>query len=259
MIEEQILLKREGELAWLTFNRPESRNALTFAMYERLSRILRELREEKDLRVLILTGAGRDAFVAGTEISEFRAFRKAADAIAYEERLESIFGDLEEFPRPTIAMVNGYAVGGGAQMALACDLRVCSPHARFGVPIARTLGNCLSTTGYARLMELVGPSLTKELLFTGRMIGAEEARGLGLVSDVVAGDKLQQHVRELARSIARNAPLTLEVTKTAVRLILARRRAPLDHDLLLKCYLSEDFREGIEAFLGKRRPHWRGR
>jgi enoyl-CoA hydratase len=263
-------LEVEGPLAWLTFDRPEARNAITWAMYDGLLRLCDWLDGEgggatqagpaaAGVRALILRGAGERAFVAGTDISQFREFEDAADVLAYERRIEGVLERLEHLSQPTIALVRGYAVGAGAAIALTSDLRLCAPDAQIGFPIARTLGNCLSLANYARLVHLLGPTRTKELVFTARLVGAEEALQIGLASRVVPADELEQRGRELALTIAANAPLTVQVTKEAVRRILTAGDVPAGDDLVLRCYLSEDFREGVRAFLEKRRPRWQGK
>ncbi|HQX63922.1 MAG TPA: enoyl-CoA hydratase, partial [Thermomicrobiales bacterium] len=190
-VTKDVLFERRGRVAWVTFNRPEARNAMTFAMYDRLASICDEVEADPEIRVLVLTGAGEKAFVAGTDISQFRAFSGPQDAIDYEARIEGALARLESLARPTIAAVRGYAVGGGAQIALTCDLRVCTPDAKFGVPIARTLGNALSMSGYARLVDLVGPARAKAIIFTADMVTAEQAQAIGLVNEIVAPEEFQ--------------------------------------------------------------------
>ncbi len=254
-----IRFERRGAIAWVTFNRPKQRNAMTFAMYDRLAQICDEVEQDTDVRVLVLTGAGDRAFVAGTDISQFQTFTDPQHALEYESRVDGVIGRLESVQRPTIAAIQGYAVGGGASLALACDLRVCTPNARFGVPIARTLGNCLSTNNYARLVDLIGPARTKELIYTAKMIEAEDAMAMGLVNHIVEPDELLERTQVLAEQIAANAPLTIQVTKESVRRVLLHRRPPKAEELILKCYMSDDFKEGVNAFLEKRKPQWQGK
>ena len=255
----EVLFEREGPIAVLTFNRPEARNAMTWAMYDALAATCDTVDGDDELRVLILRGAGGQAFVAGTDISQFQAFATPADALGYERRMDQVVTRLEAVGKPTLAAIAGVAAGGGATLALACDLRYCTPESAIGVPIARTLGNCLSMANYARLVDLLGPARTKELIFRGRLLPAEEARQAGLVTEVVAADRLEARVREVAREIAGHAPITLRVTKEALRRLQLARRPPECEDLIVQAYLSEDFREGVSAFLAKRRPAFRGR
>lgn len=256
---EDLVLERDGALAWITFRRPHAHNAMTFAMYEALQRACDLVEEDEGVRAVVLRGAGEKAFVSGTDIGEFQGFTGAPQAIAYEARLDAVFDRLAALARPTIALVRGFCLGGGACLAIACDLRVCTPDARFGVPIARTLGNCLSIANTARLIDLIGPARTKELLFTARLVGAEEAKAAGLVSEIALPEAIDARVRELAGQIAGNAPLTVQVTKEAVRRVLAHRRPPPGEDLVARAYGSEDFREGVRAFLEKRPAKWKGR
>ena len=256
---DDLIYERKGAVAWLTFNRPQARNAMTWAMYDGLVKVIEHVETNPDIRVLVLTGAGDKAFVAGTDISQFKVFANPEDAIAYEQRMDTVIGRLEALPRPTIAAIQGYAVGGGASIALACDLRLATPGSRFGVPIARTLGNCLSLNNYARLVDLIGPSRTKELIFLAKMVEAPDAAQIGLVNELVEPEQLHQRAQEVAEQIAANAPLTIQVTKEAVRQVLLYRRPPKDEALILKCYMSQDFKEGVNAFLEKRKPQWQGK
>jgi enoyl-CoA hydratase/carnithine racemase len=254
-----LLYERQGGVAWVTFNRPDKRNAMTWEMYDGLRRICDAAAEDPDLRVLVLRGAGDKAFVAGTDISQFQTFTDSRHALDYESRMDDIIGRLERLPRPTIAQLRGYAVGGGASIALACDLRLCTPDARIGIPIARTLGNCLSMNNYARLVDLIGPARTKELIFTARLVEAEAAAAMGLVNEIVEPERLEERMREVAEQIASYAPLTIQISKEAIRRVLEHRRPPHSNDLILKAYLSDDFREGVRAFLEKRTPSWQGK
>jgi enoyl-CoA hydratase/carnithine racemase len=247
-----------GQTAWITVARPEARNAMTFAMYDALLAAVDDLDARDALRVVVIRGAG-GTFVAGTDIAEFRTLRTEADALAYERRIDAVVGRVERMRKVTIAMIDGFATGGGLTLALACDLRYAASTARLGIPIARTLGNCLSMANYARLVDTVGPTRAKDLLLTARLLSAAEACAAGLVTEVIAPEALEAHVRRVAETIGGHAPLTLEVSKEAIRRILARRREVEGDDLLLRCYLSADFREGVDAFLAKRTPVWRGR
>jgi enoyl-CoA hydratase len=253
MTQELLFEIRDG-IGFVTLNRPAARNALTFAMYERLAKISAD---PGGARALIITGAGDKAFAAGTDIGQFRDFRTAEDAIAYEAKLDRVLGALERCAVPTIAAISGACTGGGAGIAAACDLRIAAENARFGFPIARTLGNCLSMANVARLSALMRPARVTEMIFTARLLGASEALAVGLVSEVVPDQPmLMIRAEALARQVAGNAPLTLRATKEALRRL--RDALPPDEDLIRMCYTSDDFREGMEAFLTKRFPIWRG-
>ena len=252
---QDLLFEIEDGIGVVTLNRPAARNALTFAMYERIAEIAAAPGEA---RALILTGSGEKAFAAGTDIAQFRDFRSGEDAIAYEAKLDRVLGALERCTVPTIAAIAGACTGGGAGIAAACDLRICAAGARFGFPIARTLGNCLSMANLARLSALIGPARTIEMIFTARLLSAEEALAAGLVSELLPDHAaLMDRASALARLVAGNAPLTLRATKEALRRL--RDSLPPDEDLIRLCYESADFREGMEAFLGKRPPVWTGR
>lgn len=256
---DEVLLSRDGPVVTLTFNRPQARNALTWAMYEQLERTCEEVDADPRVRVLVLRGAGGKAFVAGTDISQFTAFTTAEDGLSYEREGDRRIGRLERVQKPVIAQIQGYAVGGGFGIATACDLRIATPDARFGAPIARTLGNCLSMEAYSRYVDALGPSRLKELIFTARLMTAEEAHAAGYVHEIVSPERLDERVRELAATIAEHAPITLRVTKEAVRRVQEARRVGGGEDLIELTYTSEDFREGVRAFLDKRKPRWMGR
>jgi enoyl-CoA hydratase len=256
----EALFSSDGPVAFLTFNRPEARNAMTWAMYDALVDACERVDADPAMRAFVLRSTG-DAFVAGTDIRQFADFSAGPDGLAYEKRIDAVIDRLERVRVPTIAQVQGAAVGGGCVIALVCDLRVCTPAAQFGVPVARTLGNCLSAANYARLVDLIGPARTKDLLFTGRLLDAAEANALGLVTRLVQADALEAEVHTLVGAITRNAPLTLHATKEAIRRLAAGRRidpAEVD-DLVAACYGSHDFREGVNAFLAKRKPQFTGR
>src|SRR5262245_60028537 len=255
------VFETDGPVATLTFNRPEARNAMTWEMYEALVAACERVDADSELRVLVLRGAGGKAFVAGTDISQFQSFHDREDGIKYEERLDRVLDRLEQVSKPTIAQVQGVAVGGGCAIALTCDLRVATPESTFGIPIARTLGNCLSAASYSRLVDLMGPSRVKDLMFTGRLMDGAEAHALGLVNRIEPVESIGAAVQQLALDIAANAPLTLRATKEMIRRVLAKRRLAHgdDADLVELCYTSDDFHEGVEAFLAKRKPRWSGR
>ncbi len=248
-------------VAVLTFNRPEARNAMTWEMYDALVSACEDVDRDPSVRILILRGAGGKAFIAGTDIAQFERFRSPADGVGYERRLDEVLDRLERVIKPTIAQVQGVAAGGGCAIALCCDLRVATPESTFGVPIARTLGNCLSADTCNRMIGLLGPARFKELMFTGRFLHAAEARELGLVNRLADSADIDRVARELAAEIASNAPLTIRAIKELTRRLAARQRlAPgEDRDLIELCYTSADFKEGVAAFVQKRAPRWQGR
>lgn len=228
-------------------------------MYEALGAACDAVDADSSIRVLVVRGSG-DAFAAGTDIQQFTSFKTPEDGIAYERRLDAVIDRLERVNAATIAQVHGVAAGGGLVIALACDLRVCTSTAQFGMPIARTLGNCLSAANYARLVDLIGPSRTKDLLLTARFLDAREALALGLVVRIAESTTIDAAVGDLAAAISAHAPLTIRTTKEALRRIAAARRleAPALDDLVGRCYASDDFREGVAAFLAKRPPRFTG-
>ena len=215
--------------------------------------------EDASVKVAVFRGAGGEAFVAGTDIQQFTTYKSGEDGIAYERRIDAAIEKLERVAKPCIAVTEGWVTGGGIVIAAACDIRVASPSAKFGVPIARTLGNCLSMSNISRLAALIGPARTKELIFTARLVEAPEALAAGLLTEVVEDHAaLVTRAEELAKTVAGNAPLTLRATKEAVRRLQKRLTREEGEDLILMCYMSKDFREGMEAFLNKRAPQWKG-
>jgi enoyl-CoA hydratase len=257
--EEDLLFHRDGPLAFITVNRPAQRNAFTFAMYRRLAQLCDAVAADDGVRVVILRGAGGQALASGTDIRQFLDFRTPRDALDYEAMLTDSISRLADLPRPTIAQIEGAAVGGGLALALACDLRYCTPDSRFGAPPAR-LGNIYAPANIQRLMDQVGPMRAKEMLFTGRLVEAEEALRMGLVTAVVPRAELDRHVRGVAEGIAANAPITLRESKRLIQRLLAARVPDWrGEEHVLACYMSEDFREGVRAFLEKRAPRWQGR
>ena len=254
-----MLVTRDGPIVTLTFNRPEARNAMTWDMYQRLNQACEEVDADDTVRVLVLKGAGGKAFVAGTDISQFTAFESGEDGLRYEREGDQRSGRVARVKKPVIAQIQGYAVGGGLGIAAGADLRIATPDARFGAPIARTLGNCLSMQAYARYMDLFGPSRLKEMIFTARLLPAEEALAAGFVHEIVPADAIEARVRELAQTLASHAPITLWVTKEAVRRLQEARALPDGDDLVAATYGSADFREGVRAFIDKRPPRWTGK
>jgi enoyl-CoA hydratase/carnithine racemase len=226
-------------------------------MYDALVEACDRADVERGVRVLIIRGAG-GAFAAGTDITQFTAFATGADGVAYERRLDDVVDRVERVSKPTIAEVDGPAVGGGCAIAAACDFRVCSDRARFGVPIARTLGNCLSIANLARLVDLVGPARARDLMLTGRLVDAAEALAIGLATRVAPADRVADEARALAADLATRAPSTIAATKAVLQRLRDHRRPPAGSadDIVAACYGSDEFREGVRAFLEGREPSW---
>jgi enoyl-CoA hydratase/carnithine racemase len=247
----QVLVERRGPASWVTFNRPEAHNAMTFAMYESLYEACEAADADDEIRVLVLRGAGEKAFVAGTDIRQFADFDESGDdALAYEATIDRIVGRLEAVRKPTVALVDGFAMGSGLALSATCDLRVCTPAARFGLPIARTVGNCLSMENYARLAWLLGPARLKDIVFTARPIEIDEALAIGLATEVAEPDAIEARVEALCELLASHAPVTLWATKEALRRIRATT-TPDGEDLIREAYGSEGFRRNVAAFLAR--------
>ena len=256
---QDLVFEVEDGIGRITFNRPQARNAFTFAMYERLAAICEQANGDHAIKVLVLRGAGDKAFAAGTDINQFRDFKTPQDAIDYENRIDRVLSTLEQCRVPTIAAINGFCTGGGAGIAAACDLRIGTKSAKIGFPVARTLGNCLSMSNVSRLIALIGAARVKDLIFTARLVEATEAAHVGLLGEVVEDSAaLDRRADEVARLLASHAPLTLNATKQAVARLQKRLARDEGEDLILMCYTSQDFREGLDAFLNKRAPQWRG-
>jgi len=256
---DETIFEQDGAVAILTFNRPEARNAMTWGMYETLGTTCERVDADDSIRVLVLRGAGDKAFVSGTDIRQFLEFKTRDDALGYEARLDASIGRLATMHKPVIAMLNGDAIGGGLFMAISCDLRVSAEHVRFGVPVARTLGNFPQPANYSRLCAAIGIVRARNLVLTARLMGAQEALATGLVDEVLPADQLEGRVLELAQRIARHAPLTMSTIKEAARRQTDAFEIRDAEELMLRCYLSEDFQEGVHAFLEKRTANWKGR
>jgi enoyl-CoA hydratase/carnithine racemase len=256
----ELLTERRGAVMWITFNRPEARNALTWNMYDRLKAACISANEDRTVRAVVLTGAGGKAFVAGTDIAQFKSFRTEQDALDYEARGDTVMSTLESVRVPTIAAIAGPCTGAGAAIAACCDLRIGSPSARYGFPIARTLGNCLSMSNYARAAALLGIPRLKDLIMRARLMDAAEMLAAGLLSEVTPDEaSLVPRAQQLAEEVGGYAPLTQWATKEALRRIRDRSVPDgEDKDLILACYMSQDFKEGVDAFLAKRAPRWKG-
>ena len=241
----------------VTLSRPEARNALTWDMYDALVAACDTAEADANVRVLIIRGSG-GAFAAGTDISQFRDFANGDAGVAYERRLDAVIDRIERVSLATIAEVDGPAVGGGCAIAMACDFRICSERARFGVPVSRTLGNCLSIANAARMVDLIGPALTRDLLLSGRLIDAREALRTGLANAIVPIDDLQQETIKIAAELSTRARSTIKATKATLLRLRDHRRPPRDSadDILRECYGSAEFKEGVAAFLDGRKPRW---
>lgn len=258
-MSDELLIERRDGIVFVTLNRPQARNAMTFPMYEGLYKLATEANTDDAIKVIVITGAGEKAFAAGTDISQFTNFKTAADALAYEEKIDRIMTALENCQKPTIAAIAGAATGGGAAIASVCDLRIGAANARFGFPIAKTLGNCLSMANYARLAVMMGPTRVMDLVYTARLIDAQEMKAVGLLSEILPDHAaLQARAEELARTILGHAPLTMRATKEAMRRLRAPLREIHGDDLVEMCFTSKDFAEGVESFLARRPAKWTG-
>ena len=258
----ELLVEQDGAVLTVTFNRPEQRNAMTFAMYEGLEAACERADVEESVRVLVLRGAGGRAFVAGTDIAQFLEFGSGddggADGSAYEERITRVVNRLEDVTVPTVAAVEGACVGGGLALAAACHLRVATRSARFGVPIARTLGNCLSMNSYSLLVAHLGPARTLDMLLRARLLTAEEAHGAGFVGELVEDGDLDRALGDLLATLLSHAPLSMMAAGQAVAR-LRRAALPDGDDLVRRVFGSEDFRAGVRAFVAREQVTWRGR
>lgn len=257
MCEGTVRLSVADNIATVLFDRPQARNAMTWAMYEQLGGICTQPLQRADVRVVMFRGAGGEAFVAGTDIEQFQSFSGGADGVAYERRVESCIEQIERLPMPTLALVEGWAVGGGLVIAAACDFRIATPDARFGVPVARTLGNCLSINNLARLVGFFGIARVKRMLLLAELLSAQEALTSGFALQVFAPAEITAAAFKLAGRLAALAPLTQSVTKEALRRLVTHG-LPEDEDLIRRCYASADLHEGVAAFVAKRVPVWRG-
>lgn len=256
-MSDDLRVTAAGGVLEVVFDRPAARNAMTFAMYEGLYEACERADADERVRVLVLRGAGR-AFVAGTDIAQFATFTCGEDGVAYEERITRVVDRLEDVAVPSVAVVGGACVGGGLAIAAACDLRVASRSARFGVPIARTLGNCLSVNSVSLLVSQLGPSRTLDLLLRARLLTGEDAHAAGFVCELVDDDGLEQAAAEVVQQLLGHAPLTMWAAKQAV-VRLRRAYLPDGDDLVARVFGSEDFRDGVRAFVAKEQPVWRGR
>jgi enoyl-CoA hydratase len=258
MSNGEVRVVREGKVATILFDRPQARNAMTWQMYEGMAAACAELSADSNVRVTVLRGVGGKAFIAGTDIGQFQEFTSGEQGIAYEAKIEAYLAAIEALPMPTLAVVEGWAIGGGLAIAACCDLRIATPGSQFGVPIARTLGNCLSVANYARLVAALGQARAKRMLLMAENVPAEDALAAGFVMDIVEAAGLDKRITEICERLSGNAPVTMRVTKEAMRR-LQHSGIPDGDDLVRACYGSDDFQEGVKAFVAKRPPQWSGR
>ena len=242
-------------VASVVFDRPEARNAMTWAMYDQLVAACGLIAANPDVRVATFRGIG-GAFAAGTDIREFLSFSGAEDGIAYEQRIEAVVCAIENLQVPTIAIIEGAAMGGGLVIATGCDFRIATPSARFGVPVARTLGNCLSLANTARLIAAFGQARVKRLLLLADSISSEEALSCGYVAEVIEPEAIDELVTKMCRRLASHAPITMQVAKESIRRLV--KISSQGDDLIRLTYGSNDFKAGVRAFLAKQQAQWTG-
>lgn len=257
MSNGRVHLSVSDGIASILIDRPQARNAMTWPMYEELAAICERIANDPAVRVAMLRGAGGEAFVAGTDIEQFRAFNSGEDGIAYEKVIDERIGQIERLPMPTVAIVEGWAIGGGLAITAACDFRIATPQASFGVPIARTLGNCLSIANTARVVAAFGVPRAKRMLLLAETIGADEAKACGFVTEIAEAGGLDAQAAALCARLAKNAPVTMRAAKEGIRRVV-NEGLPQGEDLIRACYGSRDFKIGVEAFLEKKRPVWTG-
>jgi enoyl-CoA hydratase len=254
----ELEVSQDGAVLTVLFNRPEARNAMTFGMYDGLEEACARADADDSVRVMVLRGAGGRAFVAGTDISQFSTFTSGDDGIAYEERITRVVNRLEDVAVPTVAAIEGPCVGGGLALAAACDLRVATESSRFGVPIARTLGNCLSMNSYSLLVHHLGPGRTLDMLLRARLLSAADAHAAGFVGEVVPDGELDPALSALLDVLLNHAPLSMKAAGQAVAR-LRRANLPDGDDLVREVFGSADFRAGVAAFVERGQASWTGR
>jgi enoyl-CoA hydratase/carnithine racemase len=262
MTTDKMLSRKEGRIGYLTFNNPERHNAVSLDMWEAASGFLEAFAADDDIRVVVVTGAGGKAFVSGADISKFEKERSSQESVErYNAAVDHANDAFNRFPKPTIAMIRGYCIGGGLGLALCCDMRICTEGSKFAVPAAK-LGLGYRYDGLKKLVDLVGPSFAKEIFFTARQFAAAEAQMMGLVNRVVPDAELEDYVRNYADTIAANAPLTVDSVKFIVEQAVtdeSRRDLERCEALVQACFASSDYIEGRKAFMEKRKPVFTGR
>jgi enoyl-CoA hydratase len=258
---DKMLSRKEDGVGYLTFNNPERHNAVSLEMWEAASGFLADFAADKAIRVVVLTGAGGKAFVSGADISKFESERSSKDAVErYNAAVDRANTAVYEFPKPTIAMIRGYCIGGGVGLALCCDLRICSDNSKFGVPAAK-LGLGYGYTGIKKLVDVVGPSFAKEIFYTARQFTALEALQMGLINRMLPEAELEAYVKTYAETISGNAPLTVDAVKYIVGEVVkpeSKRNTQKCADLVAQCFASSDYIEGRKAFMEKRKPAFTG-
>ena len=258
---DKMLSRKDGHVGYLIFNNPERHNAVSLDMWDATSRILETFAKDNDIRVVVITGAGGKSFVSGADISKFESERSSLEAVKnYNTLVARANESISEFPKPTIAMIRGYCIGGGLGLAVCCDLRICSDNSKFGIPAAK-LGLGYSYPGVKRLSDVVGPSFAKEIFFTARQFDAEEARTMGLVNRIVPAEELETYVKNYADTIANNAPLTVKTAKFIANETMrdeSKRNLARCAELVEQCFKSNDYTEGRKAFMEKRKPAFTG-
>ena len=258
---DKMLARKDGGVGYLIFNNPERHNAVSLEMWNATSRILDDFASDNNIRVVVVTGAGGKAFVSGADISKFESERSSKDAQRiYNETVERAYTSIQEYPKPTIAMIRGYCIGGGLGLAVCCDLRICSDNSKFAVPAAK-LGLGYGYLGLRRLIDIVGPAFAKEIFYTARQFDTAEALQMGLVNRVVPQDELESYVKSYADTMAGNAPLTIQAVKFIVGEAMkdeSKRDLQKCADMVDACFASNDFIEGRRAFMEKRKPAFTG-
>jgi enoyl-CoA hydratase/carnithine racemase len=258
MSTPELLIDREGEVLTVTFNRPAQRNAMTWDMYEGLYDACEQADNDDGIRVMVLRSSSDKAFIAGTDISQFANFTQGDEGVAYEKKIARITNRLEDVDVPTVAAIRGFCVGGGLGLASVCDLRVATPSARFGLPIARTLGNGLSMNGYSILIQQVGQSVALDLLLRARLLTGEEAHASGFVAELCDEDDLESATDGVVQTLLGHAPISMWAAKEAMRRF-RRMTIPEGDDIVARAFGSQDFRRAVAAFATKEQVAWQGR
>lgn len=257
MSDGEVRLVDDGAVAKIYFDRPAAMNAMTWKMYGEFEEISLRLAEQAGLRVVVLRGVGGRAFVAGSDVAQFAKFESGEDGIAYERKMDRILDAFSAISVPTVAIIDGAAIGGGLNIAAACDLRIAATGARFGVPIAKTLGNCLSMRNYGRMVACLGDPLARRLLLLGEIVSAEDLATTGFLAQIVESENLDDAAETLICRVSSHAPLSVAASKAALNRLF-RTTLPDGDDLIASCYGSTDFHEGVSAFIEKRNPLWKG-